>query len=394
MSLERIAAAVDARRDAMLEFLEQVVNMDSPSEDKDLADKLGDVLQARAELLGMGFEVDRQEIYADNRIGRLAPVDAGTSVPRVLMVGHFDTVYAAGTSAERPFRVDGPLAYGPGAVDMKAGLVMVIFALEALKDVGVAIPPITLIMNGDEEPGSPKSREAILREAPRHDLALILEPGRPGPAVTLARKGVGIFRMIVSGVEAHAGSEPEKGANAIVETAYKTANLHALNDFSVGTTVNPGVVTGGTRPYVVPGRCELVTDIRVPSLSEKARVLEALDRISREVHVPGTTTELTGGFHRPPMEPTERTREFAGVLQSVGKAMGYPLDIASSGGASDGNLTASVGVPTIDGMGAQGGRSHSPEEYVEVESLTKKGAVLAGFLAAMADGQLRSWSEA
>jgi glutamate carboxypeptidase len=309
------------------------------------------------------------------------------------MVGHFDTVYAAGTTRERPFRVEGPLAYGPGTVDMKGGLVIAIFALEALQEAGVAMPPVTLIMNGDEEPGSPRSRGAILREAPGHDLALILEPGRPGPALTIARNGVGIFRMTVSGVEAHAGSEPEKGANAIVEAAHKAAALYALNDFAVGTTVNPGVIGGGTKPYVVPGSCELVTDIRVPKLSEQARVLEALDRITHEVHVPGTSTELAGGFHRPPMEPTERTHEYVCLLRSVARSVGYPLGTTSSGGASDGNLTASAGVPTIDGMGAQGGRSHSPEEYIEIESLTRKGAVLAGFLASLADPQLRAFLE-
>ena len=390
MSVERISTAVHDRRGAMLEFLEHVVNMDSPSEDKALSDRVGDVFQARAEQLGMEFEIDRQEEYADNRVGRLAPANPVAGGPRVLLIGHYDTVYAAGTVEDWPFRTEGPLAFGPGVLDMKGGLVIGLYALEVVREVldGRSVP-VTFIFNSDEEPGSPRSREVIVREAARHDLALVLEPGRPGPAITVGRKGVGIFRMVVTGREAHAGVEPEKGANSLVEAAHKALALYALNDLQVGTSVNPGVVAGGTKPYVVPGRCELVTDIRVPNAAEEERILGALGEIAATTHVAGTTTELIGRFHRPPMTATEQTWEYVRLVQAVGAAVGYPLATATSGGASDANLTAAAGVPTIDGLGADGGRAHSPEEYVELDSIEGKCRVLAGFLATLADPTLR-----
>jgi glutamate carboxypeptidase len=391
MTLARLSAAVHERRDAMLEFLEHVVNLDSPSEDKALSDKVGDAFQARGERIGMRFEIDRQEEFADNRIGCLEPANPAAVGPRILMIGHYDTVYAAGATKDWRFRTEGARAYGPGVVDMKGGLVIGLYALEALRDAidGWSLP-VTFIFNSDEEPGSPRSRDVILREAATHDLALVLEPGRPGPSITVGRKGVGIFRMIVSGVEAHAGVEPEKGANSVVEAAHKAVALYALNDFEVGTSVNPGVIDGGTKPYVVPGRCELSTDIRVPTLAEQERILEALDEIASTTHVPGTRTELIGRFHRPPMAATEETWEYVRLIQAVSRSVGYPLGTATSGGASDANLTAAAGVPTIDGLGADGGRAHSPEEYIELDSIERRCQVLAGFLASLADPALRA----
>jgi glutamate carboxypeptidase len=383
--LGRIQAAVRERRDALLRFLEQVVNIESPSEDKALSDRAGDAFQAQAERLGMRFERDRQEEYADNRIGRLVPGAASADAPRILMIGHFDTAFPAGTVAERPFRITGSRAYGPGVLDMKAGLTIGLFALEALLSVVDDWPlSLTLILNGDEEPGSPRSREVIRREAAQHDLALILEPGRPGPAITIGRKGVGIFRIVTTGLEAHAGADPDKGANSIVAMAHQVLAVQALNRPEAGTTVNPGVIHGGSQPYIVPGRSELAVDVRVSTAAEQERVLQSLSKIADSVHVPGTRSELSGSFHRPPMEATARTYEYVRLLQGVAEAMGYPLTTAISGGASDGNLTAALGVPTLDGLGAHGGGAHSGSEYVELASLENKCGILAGFLAALA----------
>jgi glutamate carboxypeptidase len=272
---------------------------------------------------------------------------------------------------------------------MKGGLVVGLWALTTLQDLGLATPALTFIFNSDEEPGSPKSRDVILREAAGHDLALVLEPGRPTPALTVGRKGVGIFRLVIDGVEAHAGVEPEKGANAIVEAAHKAIALYALNDRDVGTSVTPGVVSGGTQPYVVPGQCELVFDIRVPTLAEQERILAALDGIAGTTHLAGTRTELLGRFHRPPMAASETTWEYIRLLQAAGRSIGYPLDTATSGGASDANLTAAAGVPTIDGLGPDGGRPHSTDEYIELDSLPKRSAVLAMFLASLASLKAR-----
>jgi glutamate carboxypeptidase len=389
LNVDLIADAVQHRHAEMLELLEHVVNLDSPSEDKALSDVVGDVFQSRAEALGLAFERDPQADYGDNRIGRLAAANPAAGAPRVLAIGHYDTVFPSSVTAGWKFRTDATRAYGPGVLDMKGGLVVGLWALSALQDLGLATPAMTFIFNSDEEPGSPKSRDVIVREAVKHDLALVLEPGRPGPSLTVGRKGVGIFRLVVDGVEAHAGVEPEKGANAIVEAAHKAVALYALNDREIGTSVTPGVVSGGTHPYVVPGRCELAFDIRVPTLAEQERILAALDDIAGTTHLAGTRTELLGRFHRPPMAASEKTWEYIRLLQAAGQRVGYPLDTETSGGASDANLTAAAGVPTIDGLGPDGGRPHSTDEYVELESLPKLTAALAVFLAALADPAAR-----
>lgn len=386
MPREAICRAVAECAPAMLQFLQSVVNMDSPTEDKGLADKVGDVFQARAEALGLIASRDTHADFADNRICRYR-VPGEAARPRVLMIGHFDTVYEAGTAARRPFRIEGDRALGPGALDMKGGITIGLFALEALRTALGSIPcDITFILNGDEEVGSPGSRRVILEESERHDLAVVLEPGRPGPAVTIGRKGVGIFSISVSGREAHAGAEPEKGINSIVEAAHKIIAIEALNDRAAGTIVTPGVVHGGTKPYVVPGETRLEVDCRVGSPREQSRIERAIAAITGSSTVPGTLAAMSGGFHRPPMEASDVSLRHVTTLQAVARSVGYPLGTATTGGASDGNLTAAAGLATIDGLGVHGGRAHSPEEFIEIPSLEAKCRVLACFLADLAHG--------
>lgn len=386
-AFDRLVADVGSRGDRMVAELRELVSLESPSEDKRLADVTGCALAVRAQRAGLSVSFDRQERHGDNVVATWSPPGATGSV---LLVGHYDTAYPAGTLAARPFRVDGPLAFGPGVFDMKGGLVIGLFAVEAFLQSEVAPRlRITFLMNSDEEPGSPASRPLIRREAARHDLALILEPGRPGPALTIARKGVGVFRVIVNGLEAHAGADPDKGANAIVALAHTVLEIEALADRDTGTTVNPGVVAGGTQPYVVPGHAELAIDIRVETAAERERIERELARIVRTPRVPGTTAELAGSFHRPPLVPSDASKRYVALVQAVSRAVGYPLGTATSGGASDGNDTAAVGTPTVDGVGAHGGRAHSPDEYIELESLPLKSAIVAGFLAALADPALQ-----
>lgn len=376
---EAIAAEVSARVPAALHFLETAVNMDSPTEDKALSDRVGDLLQKRAESIGFICERDEQSEFADNRVCRYR---SQAATARVLMVGHFDTVYSTGTCRERPFRIEGDRAFGPGVLDMKGGLTIGLLALEALQAAIGRIPlDVTFILNGDEEIGSPRSRTVIMDEALRHDLALVLEPGRPGPAVTVGRKGVGIFRIAIEGTEAHAGAEPEKGVNSIVEAAHKILAIQALNDADAGTIVTPGVVRGGTKPYVVPGFTQIEVDCRVSSAAERARIEMAMVEICGRTMVPGARAQLAGGFHRPPMELSDAGAREVERLRQVATQMGFPLGAATTGGASDGNLTAAAGAPTIDGLGAHGGRAHSPDEYIEIASLEAKARVIAAFLA-------------
>lgn len=382
--IEALARSVAAREQEMIAFVAQIVNMDSPSEDKALTDRVGDVLQRKAESLGMVCEIDRQSAFGDNRICRIGPAAAATQAPRVLLVGHFDTVYAAGTVAQRPFRIEGDIAYGPGTNDMKGGLAVGLFALQALRDVLGAMPlHVTFIFNSDEEVGSPLSRKVILAEGARHDVALVLEPGADGPALKIRRRGVGIFHIHIEGIEAHAGTEPEKGANSIVEMAHKVLAVEALNDASAGTTVTAGVVHGGTKPYVVPGACRLEIDSRVTSLKEQARIEAALAAIAGQSCVRGTSSRLEGSFHRPPMETSDAAMAYVAHMQRAGEAIGFPIGTASVGASSDGNLLAAAGTPTIDGLGPHGGRPHSPDEFIELPTLAAKCKMLAAFLATL-----------
>lgn len=224
-----IAAWVEANEAAMLAFLERLVNTESPTEDRALCEAAGDLLVEQAERLGMVCTRDEQDRFADNRICRLLPPGLPDGAPRVLLLGHFDTVYPRGTVATRPFRVADGVAYGCGVLDMKGGLTAGLFALQAIQEAtGAPRFATTFLFNSDEEIGSPCSRRVILEEAARHDLALVLEPAVEGPGVVTGRKGVGIWHFEVEGVEAHAGVEPEKGANALVEMAHKILDVTAL----------------------------------------------------------------------------------------------------------------------------------------------------------------------
>ena len=301
MPHDAILRAVTERIAPDHEFVQRLVDIGSPTEDKALTDQVGDFLEAKAASIGMTCARDPQGQFADNRICRM--LGGAHGAKRVLLVGHFDTVYAAGTARDRPFRIDGGFAFGPGVLDMKGGLAVGLFALEALRATDAASNlDLTFIFNSDEEIGSPASRRIIFEEAAKHDIALVLEPGRPGPAVTIGRKGVGIFKLRIDGIEAHAGIEPEKGVNSIVEMAHRILAIDKLNDLSAGTTVTVGVAAAGTKPYVVPGHAELSIRCRVSSRAERERISNAMTEIAAHAWNAKTTARLSGGFHRPPME--------------------------------------------------------------------------------------------
>lgn len=382
-----IRAVIDAvsRRDAeQWEFLEHVINLDSPSFDKALTDVVGRAFADRATAVGLSVEFDPQTEHGDNVVARYTPTGTPDEhAGAILMVGHMDTVFGAGATEERPFRREGGRAYGPGILDMKTGLVIGLYAIaSAMELADTWRTPLTFIFNSDEEPGSPRSRDVILREAPAHDLAFILEPGTGSdePKLTLGRKGVGILGVRVEGQPAHAGVEPHLGVNSIVDMSHRVVEIAGLADLERGTSVTTGVIRGGTHPYVVPETTEISIDARVTTLEEQARVMEGLERIVDEEHVPGAKAVLSGGFHRPPFEPGGTARAIASELLAIGERLGYPLGTGSSGGASDGNLTSSVGVPTIDGMGAHGGHAHSHLEYIEDASVASKTQLLTAFL--------------
>lgn len=393
--IERVATS----EPKMWDWLETLVNMDSPSQSKDLTQHVATTLAKYATECGLDIQfVPQPEPFADCVVARWTPPSTpgeAQTRPPVLLIGHMDTVFGPDETKTRPFKLDldRDRAYGPGVYDMKGGLVIGLTAIRCLLEQYGSQwrTPITFIMNPDEEPGSPVSRELIHAEAPGHGLALILEPGRgteEAPTFTVRRKGVGILRMDVQGVEAHAGQEPELGVNSIVDMAHRILAIDAIQDFSAGTTVTAGVIRGGTHPYVVAGATTLQVDARVTSEQEQERVLRELGRIADTTWVQGANASLSGGFHRPPMVPDERTLDIARAIVRFSEELGYPIGIGESGGASDGNLTAALGVPTIDGLGAQGGRAHSSDEYIIASSLRAKCQLVARTLQWWNDGGL------
>ncbi|NLU74462.1 M20 family metallopeptidase [Streptomyces sp. HNM0575] len=299
----------------------------------------------------------------------------------VLLLAHYDTVWPTGTLAEWPFRREEDRIHGPGVFDMKAGLVQAVWALRALDALGLPRPACTLMLNGDEETGSLASSDAIVAEAAGSRAALVFEAAADG-AVKTARKGVGLFRLTVDGVEAHAGLDPAAGASAVEEAAHQVLQLSALSDLSAGTTVNVGVLHGGTRSNVTAGRAVADFDVRVASTAEQKRVEAALTTVS-PVN-PRTKVTVTGEWNRPVFERTPGVARLYGLARACAEPLGLALRETSVGGASDGNFVLAAGVPVLDGLGAVGAGAHARTEHTTVTGMTERAALAAGVLAAFA----------
>jgi glutamate carboxypeptidase len=302
---------------------------------------------------------------------------------RLGLLAHYDTVWSAGTLDGWPVRVDGDVVSGPGVFDMKAGLVQAVWAIRALRAAGVAHPPLRLVLTGDEEIGSPFSRPII--EAACRDAAavLVFEGSADGGALKTARKGVGLFDVHVRGVESHAGLDPTAGASAIDEIARAVRTLHAATDLAEGTTVNVGVLRGGTRPNVVAGSAEASIDVRVPSLAAQDRI----DALLAGLHAcdPRAAIAVTGGWNRPAMERSAPIAAMFALASAAAARLGADLPEIAVGGASDGNFAAALGLPVLDGLGAVGGGAHARHEHVSVDGMVERAAVAAGVMAAFAN---------
>jgi glutamate carboxypeptidase len=376
---QEIAGWMQAHEGEELAFLESLVNQDSGTHDRTEVNRLCDRLAAA--YAGLGFSVERisQTEYGDHLLASHGNMGAGR---RILCVGHMDTVFPAGTATSRPFRVEGNRATGPGVLDMKGGLTLLLFALRALAETESAAwrgMGVSVLVNSDEEIGSPTSSGLIAELAKRHDAAIVMEPARPAGECVIARKGVGHFRVEVLGRQAHAGSQPELGINAIWELAQKVCALQALNDLGRGTTVNVGVVRGGERSNVVPDYACADVDIRIWNLEEGNRILRAFNEIVGRSTVPGATGKLSGAISTPPWQTDDGTRRMLKLLQQAGKSLEIEIQGVATGGGSDGSRTAQH-IPTLDGLGPIGSRAHSPEEFMEVPSLRERTALLALFI--------------
>jgi glutamate carboxypeptidase len=358
----------------LLETIEALVRLESPSGDAAAINRCLTKYESR--LSGLGGAITR---LPGGSAGDHLRAEFGSGPRRVLLLGHIDTVWPVGTLAVRPFRAEGGKLHGPGVFDMKAGLAMAALALKALAADPDELPgTIVLLVTADEETGSAASRTAIEAEALASVAALVLEPALPGGALKTSRKGCGEFVLRVSGRAAHAGIEPEKGASAVSELARQIPRIEALQDTGAGTTLNVGVIRGGSRPNVVAADAEAVIDVRVASAAEAARVAGALRALTPVD--PGTHLEVAGGIDRPPMERSAAAAEIFAAACAVAADLGRRLGEGGTGGGSDGNLTAAIGVPTLDGLGAIGGGAHADDEHVSVEDLPWRAALLAGLL--------------
>ncbi len=364
--------------DAYMADLEGIVNIDSGTFDRDGVNRAGAYLQEILQGLGCKIELYPNEELGDNFVARLN----GSGTRRLMLLGHFDTVYPAGTTAERPLTVSGGQAYGPASMDMKGGMILACYALKILGDVGHDdFAEIAFVANADEEIGSPTSRELIEREAVLSDAVFVFEPGRAAGGVLATRKGVGMFELEVNGRAAHAGAAPRDGRSANLEMAHKIIQLHDLNDFDVGTTVSANQMHGGVRRNVIPDYAHCAIDVRVPTGAEGERVTAAIQQIARRSTVPDTSGVLSGGINRPPMEKVPGTAALLELAERMVGELGLTFQELTSGGGSDGNFTAAMGIPTLDGLGPEGQNAHNAEhEYIVLDSLTDRIALTAGLL--------------
>jgi glutamate carboxypeptidase len=361
----------------MIDILRQLTLIESPSLEKNHADRCAAFLADEWQLRGTLVEVVQQRHRGDHLRAVWTPP---SSSPQLLILGHYDTVYPIGTLSKMPFRILGDKAYGPGTFDMKAGIVQALFALEALQELKTSVAKrLVFLWTSDEEIGSESSRKLLEAEARRSDAVFVLEPSLgPKGLLKTSRKGVGEVELVIHGRAAHAGLDPDKGINAIHELAAQIARLEKWNDPRHGVTVNADLVDGGTRTNVIADTAKATFDLRAWRVADM-RALERRFRSLKPIRR-GVKLEIEGGFNRPPLERKHSAALFLRA-KSLAKQMGFSLGEAAAGGGSDGNFTAALGIPTLDGIGAVGQGAHSADEHVLYKTMPQRAALLAALLA-------------
>ena len=384
-SLSTLREAVARRFDRYLAELEELVNIDCGSYTPEGVNAVATHVEAELSRLGADVQriahepADGEAQLGDLVVGRLE----GTG-PRLLLIGHMDTVFGLGTAAERPFRRNGDRATGPGTSDMKGGLLAGLHAIGALRDTG-GTPAITFVANPDEEIGSPSSGHHIRALAAEQDAALVLECARANGDIVSARKGVADLVIEFHGRAAHAGVEPEKGRNAILAAARAVEQLHALNGKWEGVTVNAGVIAGGTRPNVIAAECRLEVDLRGATAQTFDQARSAATAIVASPAVRGVIADLCEAAMHRPMEASPAGKRLAQLAVSIAGELGFELHDAATGGASDANTTSAAGLPTLDGLGPVGGDDHSEDEWLDLSSVVPRTTLLAGLIDRVAE---------
>jgi glutamate carboxypeptidase len=376
----RVLEFFEHRRDGIAETVRELVEIESPSDNKTACDRIGQVLADRFGKLGGKITRHQRPQVGDHLQATFEGENSGNPI---LLLGHMDTVYPMGTLSTTPCRIADGKLYGPGSFDMKSGIALIIHAIEALIAIEGRLPgDINVLLVSDEEIGSGSSRKITESLAQRSRAVLVLEPaaGAQG-SVKTARKGVGEYTVRVTGVSAHAGLDPGKGHSAIVELARQIERISKLNDLARGLSVNVGVIRGGTRSNVVPAEAIADIDVRIARASDASaidRKLRSLKVINRYCRL-----EVSGGINRLPMERTEGVAALYNKAQAVANNMGWQLGEAAVGGGSDGNFTAGMGIPTLDGLGGVGEGAHAVHESIVIDELPRRAALLTGLLKAL-----------
>lgn len=361
--------------------LETLVNVDCGTYTKRGVDFVGDWVNARGQEWDWDMEYFPVREFGNCHLARLR----GNGQGNFLMLGHLDTVYPEGVAAERPLRAEGNKLLGPGVCDMKGGLLVAMYAVRGLQLAGFDnFAQLEIFFGCDEEIGSPTGQKFYTSFVKKADAVLVLEGGRANGNIVSARKGSGLYTLRVKGKSAHAGVEPEKGANAILELAHQIIALHQLNGVAPGVTVNAGIIGGGTRTNVVPDDAWVQVDVRAVN-PEGARIAhEAIMQLAAQTHVARTQIEVTGHFEYPPMSKTPAIGMMAEWAQEVARELGFEIKDQATGGASDANNVAQYGIPVLDGLGPIGGLDHSPDEYIDRDSIIPRTRLLAGLIEMLA----------
>ena len=364
-----------AHADDTMETLRTMVEMESFTADTPSVDKLSSYIKERLETLGALVEVISQ-----TEAGNHLLAEWGEGDEQILILCHMDTVWATGTLQEMPFRMQDGLVSGPGILDMKAGIAILLHALDALKTLGLAPQRrVKMVFNSDEEVGSTTSRALIEEEARKSAHVFVLEPAAgSGGALKIGRKGVGMFQLKVTGRAAHAGNEPEKGISAVEELAHQIIRLHSFTDLEIGTTVNVGVMSGGSVRNQIAPFAEGLVDLRVATMSEADRVTEEI--LALKPSLPGAVVEITGGMNRLPMEKTPATARLLESARNISEPLGIELGEAHVGGGSDAQFASAMGVAVLDGLGGVGEGPHAVHEHIIAAELPRRVGLLASLL--------------
>jgi glutamate carboxypeptidase len=376
--MSTLPAYFQTQTDGMLTTLQELVEIESPSHDKSAVDRMGSKVAQLMKAAGATVQRVARIDVGDVILGRWQGQPAASPI---LVLCHMDTVWPVGTLAERPVRLDADAGrfYGPGAFDMKAGIVTALTALEHLHTLGRhPVAPVVMLCNGDEEIGSDASRALIEELADKSGLVLCMEPAIPGGAIKTARKGVGSYTLRVRGRAAHAGADHSKGINAIEEMAHQILALRALTDYERGTTLNVGYISGGSAVNVVAEECEIKVDVRVTNREEADRIHAVLQGL--QPHLAGTKLTVAGRLGHPPMLRDALMVQTFAQVQRIAQRHGLEVQEGSTGGGADGSFAAALGVPTIDGLGPDGDGGHALHEHVKVGSLAERAALVTAIL--------------